>query len=879
MTIPDNREGLTGQTIEHQGQNPTGNTDARLGQAIQAGWQRALHTDQYEIASQAFGEVTALRNWRSRASRSFFSPFYNLAETATELNQVGASDEVREEVADRLTPMAQSLSPRVRDLYMGLVSRIDGRPYTPQYPMTEEQLANLTDSGDLALLEDPSVPWNLKINRMETRVESELRGRKALDRRDKEVKDEKPEGTNAQPQSTPPPDRDQSKPGMDEMERLKEGEEAPAIWSIQPAYGGYYKEQSFNVWDSQTNTWRREDLQSPYHVDLAKNREGKDLGLTITANIPAGQPTRVPTPYHFVIGNIEARGLTTSIEKDKNGDSIIKVHRIGGLKQAIPTTIQMFRKDDATVSDNPPSNSLNFPANLSEATETEVTKIGEAAKTNIQKARSLASFTMRHLIYSNDSSYNVLYEGHQDGYIGAIDQFKKADCDVANTYFAALCSKLGIPVRHVVGHMVKGKDSEGNARITSGTGHAWTEVWDDKNRSWVRIDATPPGDPQMEDQQKGNGIPGDYGGEEAIGPTDEELTALHEKLSSLTEALSYTQEERELSEATGVELKDARKIIKEIQEAENTKLPNGEKVVDVMSQLWSLIAQSRTIAKQEYTGPLRKREGGEEIDDIIAHKIGVKAGETDPASRQKEHVEVQTERIIRKLQTRIVGDKSGSMSQTVDGETKWELQRRAMYLVLSSLDRAQRNLQRESSRLIEPLSIETQVISFRDASTIDIDKPLSTGFSLEDKVRLWHSLGDQGVGNGDVAALSQLYEEISEEVEGQQGQEDDALRIIIACSDGEPDDPARVHQLAQALGELNTLVIGVGLTETAEKVPIIFDTPFSRGDLARDINDLPAILAKHVVTEAIKLFPKDSLQGYQRAIDNILAKFDRVGVV
>ena len=127
---------------------------------------------------------------------------------------------------------------------------------------------------------------------------------------------------------------------------------------------------------------------------------------------------------------------------------------------------------------------------------------------------------------------------------------------------------------------------------------------------------------------------------------------------------------------------------------------------------------------------------------------------------------------------------------------------------------------------------------------------MSPAFTPIDKVTLWKSLGNQGSGNGDIAALTQIHEQITAEVTESEriGKKDNRLRIVIACSDGEPDDAQIVHQLAADLGKLNAVVVGIGLTETAAQVPLIFDNPpYSRGDIARDINDLPAIVAKHII--------------------------------
>ena len=387
----------------------------------------------------------------------------------------------------------------------------------------------------------------------------------------------------------------------------------------------------------------------------------------------------------------------------------------------------------------------------------------------------------------------------------------------------------------------------------------------------------------MEEDAQDNtagGAPGDYGEQEAIGPTDEELAKLEEKLESAAERLSYNQEERELAQAAGVDLKEARSIVKEIKEAEETKLPNGERVTDVLAQLWTLIARSRTTTTQEYTGPLRKREGGEYIEDIVAHAVGANTGEVDPATRQKEAEIPKEELIMSTLEVLIGGDKSGSMAQSVDGQVKWRLQRKAAYLILSSLDRAQKNLERVHSRLSTPLTVKTKMVSFRDGSTIDVDKPLSTEFTAQDKVQLWKSLGNQGTGNGDMALLTHYRDQIiAEEQEAQEkGKRSDAMRVLFVCSDGEPDNETGVRSIASEIGTYNTTVVGVGLTEAASKVPIIFKTPTTRGDLARDINDLPAIIAKHVVMEGIKLIPPSKRSTYERSVGNLLAKFNSTGV-
>lgn len=829
-------------------------------------WGSVLESEEFEVSQGKLAEIKALNNWRREIANSSFRDFYLLSEFGSKIsvqtNNIEKQLLLRKELADKLAEKTSRMSPRIADLYSGLLSSFCGEDYEAIFESTTEKLSQLKEDGDLDNLFNPSVPYEVKLNRIQTRLLGELRGRKALDRIDKkqfETREISPENID----DSPPPARDESKPSMDEQERSKEWEKTSPLWTISPAYGGYFREQCFDVWDKGKNKWK----SSGYNFEKIEGSETTEDNITIAATLKPGVRTRVPVPYNFEFSKISLPNCR--VEKDQNGDLVI----VSGetTKQKVEITLNKLEKPRRFTGE---AQDVDFgDIKLSEKTIKVLKQISEEKKTPEQKARAVSRYIRSHLKYSCDSSYNRLYDEDPAGYIGSIDHYCQADCDVANTYFAALCSKLNIPVRHVVGHMVKGKDSKGSARITGGTGHAWSEIFD-QDKGWIRVDATPPGDPQVEEeaQEQAEGSVGDYGEEEAIGPTDEELFELEKKLEEHTEKLSYTEKERELAEAAGIELKEARQIVKEIDEAEDTRLPNGKKVIDLLSQVFHLIVESRKTKQIEYTGPVRRREGGESIQSIVAHKIGIAAKDFDPASRQKPEMEEKIEEIFDGLDLYIVGDKSGSMSQSYDGEAKWKMQRKAEYLILSSLYRFGEKLHRSEKSMAQPLNVRTMALSFRDAKKIDIDKPLSDTFSAEDKVRLWHSLGDQGSGNGDVAALTEIYEQISSEIEIDPSKKS-RLRIIIACSDGMPDSPAGVQDLAKKLGKLNSIVVGIGMTETAAQVPIIFDTEFSRGDIARDISDLPAIVAKHVIMEATKLFPDRVKKSVEIVMKSILDKF------
>jgi len=869
---------------------PTFDAEKELEKVLKGDLEKTLNTEDFEESQEALQNTRSLLEFRKKARASSSSFLYKLSEGLTKISSSDLSREkkdlLKRELIEKLTPEIQKSSPRVSDFYKSLFSLVEGGELEAQWEMTDKKVKNFLEDHGLDVLSSKDVDWQKKHELIEKRLDGYLRGAKALDdidRKKKKIEKQKDENIN------PPEADDESKPGMDEMERNEGDEMPPAIWSIHPAYGGYYKQQSYDVWDGERNVWKSSGYEFE-NVDLGtKNIPAEEEGrIMIGANIFTNKWARVPIPYtHKIVAKNIAKLL---IKKDQNGDYLVFLQDDENKIKSINLVLQKIKSpEEAKFVSSPKTEAPKMNFQLTEETLKVVEEIRKNKKGKLAQAYALASHTIRHLNYSNDSSFNSIYNSHENGYVGAIDIHKQADCDVGNTYFAGLCSLLDIPVRHCVGHMVKGKDKEGDSRITSGTGHAWSEVYDETKRVWVRIDATPSGDPQLdEEKEKNDSIPvsGDYGEQEAVGHTDEQLEAIEKELEKLNTELSYTLEERELAKGAGIDLKQAREIMKEIKEAENLRLKDGSRIVDVLSNLFNMIVEERKIHQVEYRGPLREREGGDEIEDLVEHSIGIRSKDFDPISRVKPYDIQKKEKVMSGFDLYLVGDKSGSMSQTVSGEAKWKIQRLAQFLLFSSLNRFDQRCKGAGIEKKNSLGIRTQAISFRDSNALDEDKPLSEEFGPKEKLELWRSMGDQGSGNGDVAALSRLYGQIKAEL----GIKDDdsadvikkkiigdsRLRIVIACSDGYPDNAAGVRTLAKKLSELGVVVVGIGMTETAKAVKTIFSTEYSKGDYVESIDELPMVIAHYVITEAIKLFPqkaRESSKEYQSRLEKLSSKF------
>lgn len=852
----------------------------------------ALEGESFEDAASALDAVDELQAFRKKLKSQPFGTFYDLFEDLTVLDRTSFSraekDELKERILGGMEQRVSRFSPRVADLYLALIAEIRGDGYQPKFEEIGKKIAELRENQDIEVLISGSTSWEIKLNRIEQRLNEVLKGWRALDKREGNVMDDDERRERAEKLKNvpthPPSRRNESKPSMDEMNRLKEGECAPALWSIQPAYGGYFREQSFSTWNSDRNVWSENayeyrDISYVPAVEKENPKKGI-MNVTMHTSVIGGSWVNVPIPYTHGVNAIETGGNTYRVSQDQNGDIMLFVEGEGEIEVRVILAYTVDKKYGPV--DVKKIKHPEMQAQFSGETRGVLEHIRKNKKTTIERAEALASFTRRTLEYSNESVYNETYDNHPQGYFAAIEQYKKADCDVGNTYFAALCAALKIPVRHCVGHSVKGKDSSGASSITSGTGHAWSEVWDERKREWVRIDATPPGDPNLEDDQtqsKTSPVPGDYGSQEAIRPSDEKVEELRKKLAERKEKLSYTKRERDLSEATGVPLKEAREIVKELIAADQTKTRSGERIVDVLGDVFNAIVRERKNVTPMYDGPVKRNEGGEGITHLIPHVLGLKAGEADPASREKSQDRIITQEIFGGFDLYLVGDKSGSMGNTVEGEALWAMQRRAIYLIFASLYRFAKNIEGSHLPYDNALSVRTQSISFRGDSEeeIDLDKPLSSQFSDNDRVKLWHSLSNQGGGNGDAAALSYIHNQITKEIAStKKGDVHKRLRLVIACSDGGyiGNDAMFMQDIAKQLSDLGVVVVGIGLTETAANVPVVMNTEYSHGDVIRDINELPMVVAKQVIAHAIKLFPPEARVRAEKTIQEVLSKLE-----
>ncbi|HWQ99764.1 MAG TPA: transglutaminase-like domain-containing protein, partial [Candidatus Methylomirabilis sp.] len=426
---------------------------------------------------------------------------------------------------------------------------------------------------------------------------------------------EKTDEQQAEPESSvPPPDTDDFQPSMDEMSEGKEGE-PQAHFTVRPFYGGYYRASVYSRWDPDRAAWGKAPAkhESPPDADPAVDRvmqramQGSIRGrVSVTIPLPYGW-TVLPTTF-----TTNAPADSVSFVQSGLGDIAVRVEADGVFRYEF--RIARSVRPIATEKNR----AIDERANADLSTElARMVKETQMAQLSLGgKARAIVKAVRDHLVYSNESAMNAVYRAAPQEYVDAVWKSKKADCDVANTVAALALRTAGIACRLVTGHYVKNKASGDRALMTSGTGHAWLEVWDEGTKRWFRADATPKGDPTLDeerpDEQSQESGEGDFGEKESEIMGDEELQKLIESLEASNGLPEdhKTADERQLeefakqAECSREEAKRVRAAIQRVRELKDAK---GERIGEQLIREWKKLVHDRMTMAHVYEGPVRMK--------------------------------------------------------------------------------------------------------------------------------------------------------------------------------------------------------------------------------------------------------------------------------
>jgi hypothetical protein len=705
-----------------------------------------------------------------------------------------------------------------------------------------------TDQGTadgIALLAGPDVPFTTKRDIWEGHVAPMVHWLREqdlapLDLEELETSErEEEESTEGERSETsedaPPPEPDAFHPSMDE---LAEGEMEPrAQFTVTPFYGGYYRGRAWPEWDVKTLQWKKgKEVVATEVRDVALD----ELAVrALRGTVRGGQELTLPVPYGWEVDTSSLQVTPQAdavITQDTHGRFVLKVEGEGVWQYAVrtgkPVRPRPLRPDA-------------LPGKVETAADTRLPKeldmfVRETAASDLSvvgKARAIIRHVRDGLEYSNDSSMNAVYCADPAVYAERVWEHKKADCDVANSVAAFALRQAGIACRMIDGHYVKAKALNGSAAMHGGTRHAWLEVYDEERNEWFRADATPKGDPTLDDmrpdEESRENDKGDYGEQEAEIMSDEaleELIRLLEAGEGANKKERKTGEERELdkfTEQAACTTEEAREVLGAFKRVRELKDAKGERIGAKLVKAWNDVVHIRLKRSRVYEGPVRRSEG-DELDDPVMKRLEQRAGERDPSGYLKAAEIEKREKLFGGLDVYMLLDLSGSMKETdpVSGREKRHMQRDFAMLYADSLMQCAQISRKAEGRLRAPLPLRLEVVSIHGGASTDM--PLVDRWGPKEQVALYRAVNQAaGGGTPDHLGLLQIETDIKRaraawEAAPHKLHELPPAPFVVASLDGGSDDRHETHNVVNRLRHHGAAVYGYGMTAAAKPVEAIY---------------------------------------------------------
>ena len=293
----------------------------------------------------------------------------------------------------------------------------------------------------------------------------------------------------------PPPDASSYTPRMtDAGRRIEHMDQASRYYTITPPLAADFRSGVYG--EFRNGEWTQEEPQlTTYQFTAPDNL--RDIH-TISGHALGNVAVPLPHGYRLQVDSLRVEpSVPVTISEDQHGVAHLTFQSDGAVTYSID-----FGQDPSYELNREPTDAersdMVDAQGLGSDTQDELERVGQMPNVgNIEKAREFLHYIKENFYYStsDDVSDYIMGEGGAN-YVERVDSHdpRMADCDVANTYFVALCREAGIPARLSVGF----SSSRDNDQSILGpvNGHGWAEVWD--GDKWVKFDATP-------DRTQGNG--------------------------------------------------------------------------------------------------------------------------------------------------------------------------------------------------------------------------------------------------------------------------------------------------------------------------------------------------------------------------------------
>ena len=744
-------------------------------------------------------------------------------------------------------------------------------------PMTRVE----TKGGYLNVFEalaNPDVSWNLKRKIYDIQVKTALewlanRDLAELTKKAQEDQEEKPEQTGeageqgqpgkgegflrqAQDSADVPPPDEKVAPEGDVGER-KEGEPAKALFSVNPFYGGYYKQLQFNKLDSSTLEW-----QKPENAFSEPTVEALDAisSRVIFGKIHGRAPLSIPLPYDWTIDpdslTTDAPEGSAEVLRNQEGLWYLKIDADGVFKYQIRASRKQRLGEGAE------PNQAEIDGSLPPDLKNELDELKKKRFPKLKLKREIVKLVRSHLKYVTSDEINNYYKQAPQDIFQRIWQRKEANCYWANMLGARALAEVDDQWGYISGHSVREKDDQGNAILHSGNGHAWLEVWDEASQRAIRLDATPAGDPNVDQEQQekeldGETGEGDYGDNEELASDSDvqkQIKDLKKKEgggSKKKERPGYDLMEQSFAELAECSPEQAKEFLKALERVRKIEDENGVSISDLMKEEWRKIIEERKIESLDYRGPVRMDEGSR-LEDPVSAKIDIRSKELNPTGFERDEIVEKTENDFGGLDIYFSFDLSGSMSQPdgASGRIKADVQRDVGLLFADSLMQLS-YMTRQHGEESDLLPIKIMVTLASD--TGDVKLHLTDKWGPKEQWAFYFALTQLARGGTPThKTLEKIEVDFDQELADLRKKNIPQAKLPIQytaeISDGAPDDFSEtesLHQKLKAKGmSIRSYTIG-GQSASADAAEPL-----------ETFSQLPQILAKDIIELFKKLRPR-----------------------
>lgn len=633
----------------------------------------------------------------------------------------------------------------------------------------------------------------------------------------------------------------------------REGEPT-ALFTVSPFFGGYCKQLVFNRFSPRSG-WQKDQNQFEKAV-----KEETDFLTTrvMKGKIKGDQPLALPLydNWAFDPGSIIANAPKELVQLLQNQDGIwyLQVDASGVFNYQINLAqlkrLKIGEQMQSVIVGDIPQELTAYISDLK-----------QQRLPPMKLKREIVKFVHKNLIYSNSPEAWRYYTDNPEEYFLRIWNRREADCFVANTFAARAVFELDTYVRFVSGFYIKEQNDKQEAIMHQGNGHGWFETFDFLSRRWVRMDATPKGDPVMDENQQEQELEGKLG-EGDYGEQEEELFLEEEVQQQIQQfkqkqsegrnhdTTTFSQPEQrfaQLAECTPIQAKEFLAALQRVREIKNE---HGQSVSDLMKEEWQKIITAREVIVSQYRGPVRMDEG-DRLVDPVATKIDFQAGETNPTGFEKEKKMVKTETDFGGLHLYFSFDLSGSMKSPdpASGRTKADVQRDVGLLFIDSLMQSAALYRRQGQNTdLLPLKIMATLASEKGEGIL----PLTDTWTEKQQWTFYSALTRIAKGSTPthetLILIKQTFDQEGAILKKQVVPEHKLpLSYVAEISDGEPDDLTSVEALHHELKEKKTLV---------RSYIIGTESDLDEGIMLESFSQLPLILSHDIIQLFQQLLPK-----------------------